>query len=1614
MSDLSTNQGLLISNAREHNLKGVSLEIPHNRLTVVVGVSGSGKSSLAFDVIAAEGQRRFLETFPSFSRLFMGKVSQPEVDAIENLPPVITLAQKTTGNHSRSTLGTMCDMYDMLRLLFARLGEAPQGLHPTRSLFSFNSALGACPLCNGLGMEEQITAARLVNHPERSIRQGALAPTLPNGYIMYSQVTPDVLNQVCRAHGFDVDTPWNDLTEENKAVIFFGSDRIRIPFGKHPLENRLKWTGITAKPREEGYYRGLITIMSEILQRDRNDSILRYAESRPCSACEGKRLNPSALSVKVKGAGIDALSALSLKALVEWLSVVEWTPAETPVAGAISEGMFRQLGLLIKLGLGHLSLHTPASGLTAAEAQRIRLVNHLQSGLSHVLYVFDEPTAGMHPAEVKPLIEIIRAIVERQNTVIVVEHDEMFIRHADWIVDMGPGPGNLGGAVLFNGPASRYFREVSLKGFSPGWDMLHNPAREHIPAGSLQEKPMITILRAASGKGAIPMFNLQRGALNVVSGASGSRKADLVHGILKETWQRQKRGHPQPDVAGKLIVNGLEDIQDLVVIDQSPIGRTPRSNPATYTGWSDKLRDLFAGLDEAKAIGLNKTHFSFNTPGGRCETCQGAGVLQTGMHFLGNVSLVCPDCQGKRFHDDSLKVRFRGKTISEILDLTVDQAVMFFSDRPAMLKSLHMLQKTGLGYLSPGQPSTTLSGGEAQRIKLAAYLQQKQGGKTLYILEEPSTGLHPADVEKLTGALLELADKGNTIVCIDQDWDIIRRTDHWIHLGNEPAEGDFQILFQGRPAGLTKTSYLGLPSREVSGAIPEPAVRENQQIPVRFQGVSTHFLKDIDVEIPWNSLTVVTGISGSGKSSLAFDTIFSEAQHRFTASFSTYTRSLLKLSNPARFVSCEGLSPAVAINRKYLAYSARSTVGTITGLSDHFRLLFARIAAARGTALTARHFSFNHQLGACPACDGLGVTLRCDPGLLISHPESSILEGAMQGHKAGRFYGDPDGQYLATLRTVASELGLDLTPAWKDLDREVREIVLYGTGDNMYDVVWEFRNKSRSGTHRMQSAWRGFCALVEDEYRRKYLNKNTRDTDRLMHEVDCGVCRGARLKPELLEIWFRGLNIAGLSALSMKELLDFFSTDDQTEVRGTEGLVFDRIRQPVLSLLRVMEDLGIAHLTADRSSASLSGGESQRVRLASAFSSGLYGVTYVLDEPTIGLHSRDIPPLVRVVRQLTGKGNTAVVVEHDTSFIREAGHIIEVGPGAGPAGGRVVACGDLQQIMQQPDSLTGTIFRNPPALVPPMAEILPDAFSVKGAFRNNLRDIDVSFIAGGIIAVTGVSGSGKTSLVSGALLASHQAGRPIGCRAVSGLERFDHVAAVSQQALSAGSLSSTATYSGLMDVLRDIFAAEAVKQGCRTGKSAFSYLSDGKCPACGGYGMIKTAMDFMSDIWVPCETCGGSRYKKEVLHCRYMGKHIAEILDMTVHEALAFFPDQKDATRYLQVLNVSGVGHLKLGQPANTLSGGEAQRLRLATEILRFKKGRILFVFDEPAAGLHSEDILRLAGLFRNLTAEGHTLLFIAHQPLLISIAHQVVELGPGSGPDGGRLVRNLLKDSEQ
>ncbi|MDB4534782.1 excinuclease ABC subunit A, partial [Vicingaceae bacterium] len=508
---------IVIKGARTNNLKNISLSIPHNKFIVVTGISGSGKSSLVFDIIAQEGQRRYFETLPSFARQFMGKLNRPDVDEIEGLSPVIAIGQRTTGMHARSTVGTMSDIYDLLRLLFARTGTSEKDIELSRALFSFNSAVGKCTRCNGIGKEEQIDINRLISSPEKSIREGALAPTLPNGYIMYSQVTIDVLNQVCEAEGFSVDIHWDDLTDQQQQVILNGSELIKVPFGKHSLESRLKWTGIKAKPREEGFYKGMLPIMSDILRRDRNANILKYVHAVTCPDCKGTRLNYDALSVTVHGKSISDVVTLELNELKAWIQSNTWNE----VAAAIINKIEAQVDLLEDLGLGHLTLDRSSKSLRASEIQRIRIANQILVPLSDVLYVFDEPSIGLHPEENERLIHHFKQLVNKGNTVIVVEHDLNTIASADHIIEIGPKAGVNGGELVFNGSFAGFTKQESLEAISPTYRAINSDAIKPELVTDTKGKSIQLIGCSERNLQHIDVA-FQLGKLNVVSGKSGT------------------------------------------------------------------------------------------------------------------------------------------------------------------------------------------------------------------------------------------------------------------------------------------------------------------------------------------------------------------------------------------------------------------------------------------------------------------------------------------------------------------------------------------------------------------------------------------------------------------------------------------------------------------------------------------------------------------------------------------------------------------------------------------------------------------------------------------------------------------------------------------------------------------------------------------------------------------------------------------------------------------------------------------------------------------------------------------------------------------------------------
>ena len=1591
---------IVVLGARTNNLKEVDVRIPHNQFVVVTGVSGSGKSSLIFDILAKEGQRRYFETLPSFSRQFIGKLNQPDVDTITGLSPVIAIGQKTVGMHARSTVGTVSDIYDLLRLLFARKGETTRSIQLSRSLFSFNTEVGRCPNCAGIGKEEEIDLDKLIIHPEKTIRDGALAPTLPNGYIMYSQVTIDVLNQVCEAEGFNVEIPWNELTPEQQDIVLYGSKKINVPFGKHSLESRLKWTGIKAKPREEGYYKGMIPIMSDILRRDRNANILKYVQSITCRECKGERINADARSVTIKQKTISELTGLELNELNQWFGGFDWDD----VSSLIVDKIIQQVSILSDLGLGHLSLDRGAKSLSSSEIQRLRVANQLTSSLSDVLYIFDEPSIGLHGEENRRMIHHLKELVRNGNSVIVVEHDLATIRQADWIVDVGPQAGVNGGEILFSGAYLDFEKQRDLLKISATYKAIHESRESIKPREILSKGECIELIGCTKNNLKDLSVSFQLGRLNVVSGKSGSGKTSLVKGTLMELiGLRLRSAHERKNSTTSDLEFGRlsgAEIKKLVYVDQSPIGKTPRSNPATYLGISDHIRDLFAKLPLSKERSYTKSRFSFNNKGGRCESCQGAGKTQIGMHFLGNVDLLCGECNGQRFNPSTLEVNYKDKSIAEIYELSVDQAVSFFEHERKILVGIKTLQSIGLGYLTLGQSSTTLSGGEAQRIKMANQLQKKETGSTLYVITEPSTGLHYQDVKTLLDLFNQITEKGNTVICIEQDEQIIQHSDWHLELGPESGKEGGNIVYEGVPK----------PSNFETSVVTSNSSNRTHEI--LLNGVETHNLKNINVRIPKNQITVVTGLSGSGKSSLVYDTLFAEANARFSESLTTYNRSLIHQNNEAILAESKGLGPSIAMRRKSGSGSNRSTVGTLSGMYDSIRLLYARIGEQNGLNYSAQSFSFNHHSGACVSCGGLGVQLKCDPDAVIVDREASLFEGAISDNKAVNYYGDKHGQFIATLQVLAYQKKWDLSLPWNELSAEQQKVILYGGDDTEWEVEWTYKTKSKTGTQQLKAKWLGLCNYLDDEFERRLTAKNKQALDAVMHEVKCPSCEGSRLKKELLETKFLGLNIHELTQLSIEEcnnlLQETINLNTSPEEKIAQAIIpeVQRKTQPIL-------DLGLGHLSMNRSVKSLSGGETQRITLAGQFSADLFGVTYVLDEPTIGLDAQQVEALMNLLHGLVAKGNTIVAVEHDRQFIQSADYIIEMGPNAGNAGGQVVFQGTRAALSKHPETLTHQLLVNTTDLQNESTfasrknhdALVSTPFGVKGAVQNNLKNIDVTFNSGQIIAVSGVSGSGKSSLVRDVLFESHQKKRPVGCSSVFGMEQFDEVLLIDQKPFTGNSLSTTASFTGILDAIRGEFAnsSEAKKAGFK--KADFSYQSkNGKCGACGGHGKQKTSLDFMGDVWTECDVCDGKRYNSEILVCKINGKSIGEALQMTVNEAFIFF-ENNGLKSDLQLLKDVGVGHLQLGHSGNLLSGGEAQRLKLAKELMSKTHGNSLYLFDEPSTGLHYLDVLRLIKLFNQLVKDGNTVLFIEHNSTLIDSANGVIKLGPGSGILGGEIV---------
>jgi excinuclease ABC subunit A len=1820
----------------QNNLKGIDLDLPTGSLIVVTGPSGSGKSSLAFDTIYAEGQRRYVETFSPYTRQFLDRMDKPQASSIEGIPPAIAIEQSNSVKTTRSTVGTITEINDYLKLLMARsaaatcpgcrrpvtpesaesitsallsslsgrrlmvtfpvptrsepeegesappqrmpaefltflqeqgylrvwidgaihrtdeppvikslpavvsviqdrleLGENERGrlteaietalrlgkdrvtlidpdsgetfphssgwhcAHcdidirpPSPGLFSFNNPLGACPDCRGFGRIIGLDYDRVMPDRSLSIAGGVVKP-FQSGQSRECQ--RDLL-RACATHDIDVHLPFEELPEADQRLVIEGEKGADI--SSEELWENNRWYGIDGffKWMEKRTYKMHIRVF-----------LSRYRAYKPCETCGGGRFQPETLNYRLQLPERPmTLPEIASTPVSRLAALLRGLPLPAGDAGAVMllDQIVSRLGYLESVGLGYLTLDRATKTLSGGEIERVNLTTCLGASLVNTLFVMDEPSVGLHPRDVGKLLEIMRALRDKGNTLIVVEHEEAVIRSADHIVDLGPGRGQEGGALMFSGPLSELAssKESLTAAYLRGDKAIGLPKKRRKPRKWIEIKG----IRHHNIDKLDVKFPL--GVLCCVTGVSGSGKSSLVRDVLYRNLTSANA--EEGEAAGRCrSIKGGDELSDVVMVDQSPLSRTPRSTPAVYLGVFDSIREIFGMEDEAIAAGMSPSAFSFNSGQGRCDRCSGLGFEKVEMQFLSDLFLRCPECDGKRYQQRVLAIHHRGKSIHDILEMTAREAIAFFKKGPksdSICGPLQLLSDVGLDYLKLGQPLNVLSGGESQRLKLAARLAGHEPGGALLIFDEPTTGLHIDDIAILLKAFERLVAEGNSIVVIEHNLDVIKTADWVIDIGPEAGDEGGKLVHAGTPEEIAghEGSHTGRYLREVLAG--RPPLRLEKALPpapasssgaIEIRGAREHNLKNISIDIPRDEMVVVTGLSGSGKSTLAFDILFAEGQRRFLDSMSPYARQFVEQLEKPDVDRIEGLPPSVAIEQRITRGGGKSTVATVTEIHQFLRLLYSKLGTQH-----------------CPDCNV--PVQKSSITAVASELDDMSKENAVQlfaplirGRKGyhtevARWAGDHgfstllvDGELVQvddfealerfkehTIDVLVGTIAKGETKGILDLTRQALEI---GKGTAKARPVPATTKTTKKATKPAPKKGKVKQVVVPGDSGFRILSSemNCPDCGRAFEELDprlfsfnsphgwcehcrgfgevwseipkaqdfdsqleadlaaeksfenreegetrpCPVCQGDRLNPVACSVQIRGESIASFSARSACDALTLarnwkFNGRDETIARD----ILPEIRQRLEFLGRV----GLDYLQLHRSAKTLSGGESQRIRLAAQLGSNLRGVLYVLDEPTIGLHPRDNTRLLDALEELAAQGNSLLVVEHDEETMRRAGKIIDLGPKAGTHGGEIIAFGTMDEVMANERSLTGKFLRNPPIHPQrgsrrPMKDVT-EWIELKGASRHNLAGIDVRFPLRRLTAISGISGSGKSTLLRGILLPAVEesltrTGRrkksgPQYWKSITGTQHLSQVIEVDQSPIGKTPRSTPATYLKIFDAIRTLYAGlpEARLRGY-TG-SRFSFNNQGgRCDTCEGQGVIKLEMNFLPVSYMPCEDCGGTRFNRQTLEVKYDGKSIGEVLSMTVEQAVEFFAAHPKIRRPLQLLVETGLGYLRLGQPSPTLSGGEAQRIKLVTQLARggastdrprmARKGGTLYILEEPTIGLHAADVELLQTVFHRLVDEGHTVIVVEHHLDLVAEADYIIDVGPEAGKNGGQIV---------
>ena len=1800
----------------QNNLKGFDIDLPLGKLIVITGPSGSGKSSLAFQTLYAEGQRRYIETFSPYTRQFFDRMDKPNVKDVHGIPPSIAIEQGNNVRTTRSTVGTLTGINDYLKILFPHvadpycprcedliLQDSPdsvlefvnsklleksilvcfrvpvpegmesdeifrflssqgylriavgdkiyrtdepdkfckeikssfviviqdrikiskskkirsrayeaiesafsigkgkiliieqdfsnewsfsKGLHcekceltikePTAGLFSFNNPIGACPECRGFGRTLGIDLIRALPDQELSISEGVVKPFQGE---RGAECQEDLI-ACAKIKGIDIDLPFTKLTKSEKEWVLFGEKgdpeanwQIGLWYG---VQGFFSWL-------ERKAYKMHVRVF-----------LSRYRSYTTCPSCRGSRLKPDALNFRIAKLNLSEIWQLPVS---ELLQIWGEGPGDKfshkgkidRTAEIMWEEVHSRLKYLNRVGLGYLSLDRSARSLSGGEMQRVHLTTCLGASLVNTLFVLDEPSIGLHPRDTDQLINVMRDLRDAGNTVLVVEHEESVIRASDQLVDIGPGRGEEGGRLVFQGsPETRHQTAESLTlEYLSGTKEIKEPKKKRRILKSKGLK-----IRGAKENNLKDLdVDIPLKVFVCVTGVSGSGKSTLIHDVLYRNLMRM-RGEVTEEPPGKVkSISGHKDINEVILVDQSPLSRNPRSTPVVYVGAFEFIRKLFAEIPEALEAGHLPGFFSFNSGTGRCGRCWGNGYEKVEMQFLSDIFVKCVECEGKRYTPQVLNFKLEGKSIHEILELTVDSAISFFSSinnkkAQKVVMFLNHLTEVGLGYLRLGQPLNTLSGGESQRIKLVGHLLKKKKKKKeekgdLLLFDEPTTGLHFDDINILLKAFQKLVDNGHSVLVIEHNSDVIKCADYIIDLGPEGGDEGGNIVATGSPNEIreNKESYTGyfLGEKIIKNKRPKrKKINNKNSNEISIRGARENNLKDLTLNIPHEKFTVITGLSGSGKSTLAFDVLFAEGQRRFLDSMSAYARQFVQQMERPNVDQVDGLPPTVAIEQRVSRGGGKSTVSTVTEIYHFLRLLYSKVGtqfctkcdtAVEKKSISSISTLVHSELKKCKA-KLLAPIVRGRKGFHTDTAEWALRQGISHFYVNGLLVKTDGFQKLErykehTIDAVVAQL--DKNSSSKEISKSIDAALKFGKGTakllkpsgqsmvlssemscpNCGEAYEEL--DPRLFSYNSPHGWcldcrgYGYIATIQPDYDKHdsiisaELDEESRMTKSKQVEKEvCSTCNGARINEIARNVRIGEKSINYLCSLSVIKAIEEIN---KMNFKGVDKVIARDIVKEIHQRMTFLDEVGLGYLGLDRSATTLSGGESQRIRLASQLGSNLRGVLYVLDEPTIGLHPRDNDKLLETLLKLRDLGNSLVVVEHDDATISRSDHLIDLGPGAGNEGGEIVYEGELRLTKQKPTKRiqSATVRSLTEKISHPIngsRRGLPKNNSkgwinIKGANANNLNDLEVNIPIGRLTVLTGVSGSGKSSFMRGVLKPAFDAklnqknnkNTIKTWKSIKGAEQFSAVYEVDQTPIGKTSRSTPATYVKVFDEIRKLFSIvpESRVRGYEPGHFSFN-TAGGRCEECGGNGQIKLEMNFLPTTWVQCEECKGARYNTATLEIFLNGKNIADVMNMSVSDACEFFKTHPKIITTLELLRDTGLGYLSLGQPSTTLSGGEAQRIKLVAEIrkgqsrtrnaiMKGKTGRNanLYLIEEPTIGLHQSDVVNLIGVLHALVDEGHTVVVIEHNLSVMAEADFMIDMGPEAGPRGGTIT---------